>query len=198
MNIVRFCQTAIAPSQRLLCTQTYILGLFYCILGPDHSWQIIKISLVLVFLIICICFLVILSICGYFYSASFSDNILSNCIYSFQPSPASLGESPQHRDRIAQVGFVKWVVLLRWILKCSHQGLFSRCFQNCKSFEYALWLLLLQSNIKLHEKVLHFQIDCNRERRNCPQVSKPRPIVQIREVISKTFNCKWSRWSKKW
>ena len=53
--------------------------------------------------IICICFLVILSICGYFYSASFSDNILSNCIYSFQPSPASLGESPQHRHRIAQV-----------------------------------------------------------------------------------------------
>ena len=34
------------------------------------------------------------------------------------------------------------------------------------------------------------QIDCNRERRDRPQVSKPRLIVQIREVTTKTFNCK--------
>ena len=39
-------------------------------------------------------------------------------------------------------------------------------------------------------KVLHLQIDCNRERRDRPQVSKPRPIVQIREVTTTTFNCK--------
>ena len=74
---------------------------------------------------------------------------------------------------------------------CSHR-LFSKCFQNCKMCVVVVVLEITKQH-QIALKVLYLQIDCNRERRDCPQVSKPRPIVQIQEVISKTFNCNWSR-----
>ena len=81
--------------------------------------------------------------------------ILSNFIFSFQPSPTSLGESPQHRHRIAQV-FSQMNRFFFALNDTNIQNALTGCFQYVfklkESFKCALLLSFwkLQSNIELH------------------------------------------------